>query len=102
VTPAGERALIRFGADLSPRGRGVKMFCRPCLDWSERRYHLSGHVGSEICRRCFELGWLVRVRDARAVTVTPSGRAGMRDTFGLDVGDGTIGRAGETVQALSA
>jgi DNA-binding transcriptional ArsR family regulator len=102
VTPGGEQMLTRFGVDLSPRGRGAKMFCRPCLDWSERRYHLAGHVGSEICRRCFELGWLARVRDARAVKVTASGRVGLRDTFGLEVGDGRIHTPSDAVRALSA
>src|SRR4051794_36470394 len=74
VTQEGERVLMRFGVNLAPRGRSTKMFCRPCLDWSERRYHLAGHVGSEICRCCFELGWLARVRDTRAVKVMASGR----------------------------
>jgi hypothetical protein len=46
-----------------------RFFCRPCLDWSERRYHLAGHVGAEICRRCLEIGWFKRER----VTHVPSG-----------------------------
>ena len=23
-----------------------RIFCRPCLDWSERRYHIAGQVGA--------------------------------------------------------
>src|SRR5262245_24339922 len=41
--------------------------CRPCLDWSEGRNHIAGHVGAEICRCCFERGWLVRQRGSRAI-----------------------------------
>ena len=44
VTAAGARFLTGFGADLRSRGR--RIFCRPCLDWSERRYHVAGLVGA--------------------------------------------------------
>ena len=83
VTDAGSKFLREFGVDLiSPSKR---IFCRPCLDWSERQYHLAGLVGSEIWRRCVELGWLVRGRDTRAVRVTPAGRTGLYQAFGLDL-----------------
>jgi DNA-binding transcriptional ArsR family regulator len=45
VTSSGERFLSEFGVDLKPRTR--RMFCQPCLDWSERRYHLKGLRGSD-------------------------------------------------------
>src|SRR5262245_61843750 len=85
VTEAGARFLARFGADLTLRSRSRRTFCRCCLDWSERRYHLAGLVGAEICRRLLELGWLARERDSRALRITASGRAGLYDTFGLDL-----------------
>jgi DNA-binding transcriptional ArsR family regulator len=93
VTDAGSRFLREFGAALvSPSKR---IFCRPCLDWSERRYHVAGLVGSEIWRRCAALGWLVRGRDTRAVRVTLVGRTGLHEAFGLDL------RQLETAQPLS-
>src|SRR5215472_13494315 len=49
VTDSGRRFLAGFGANLEARGR--RLFCRPCLDWSERRYHIAGLVGAEIQRR---------------------------------------------------
>jgi hypothetical protein len=83
VTDAGARLLTRFGADLHPRSN--RIFCRPCLDWSERRYHVAGLVGAEICRRCLELGWLIRERDSRALRLTAAGKAGLVDTFGVEL-----------------
>lgn len=85
VTPAGARFLGDFGVDLSAQSRGRRIFCRPCLDWSERRYHIAGHVGAEICRCCLERGWFVRERDSRALRSTPAGRAGLYASFGVDL-----------------
>jgi hypothetical protein len=59
------------------------VFCRPCLDWSERRPHLAGRVGAALACRCFELGWIERQRDTRAVAITGVGRDGFRSTFGF-------------------
>ena len=83
VTGSGAAFLTRFGIDLVPAPRSRRIFCRPCLDWSERRYHVAGHVGSEILRRCMELGWLNRARDHRSATITQAGRAGLLATFGI-------------------
>jgi DNA-binding transcriptional ArsR family regulator len=83
VTDSGTEFLQEFGADLVATPGSRRIFCRPCLDWSERRYHVAGLVGSEIRRRCFELGWLQCERDTRAVRVTAIGRAGLCDRFGM-------------------
>jgi DNA-binding transcriptional ArsR family regulator len=83
VTRAGARFLTKFGADLNSKAGSRRIFCRACLDWSERRYHVAGLVGAEIWRRCLELGWLSRQRHTRAVTLTAAGRRGLRDMFGV-------------------
>jgi DNA-binding transcriptional ArsR family regulator len=90
VTDAGISFLTEFDADLISRTRSRRIFCRPCLDWSERRYHLAGLVGAAILRRCLELGWLVRERDTRAIRVTLAGRKGLRDTFGLNMNEAAV------------
>jgi len=91
ITETGARFLTGFGVDLTSQPRNRRIFCRPCLDWSERRYHVAGHVGSEICRCCLQLGWFARERDSRALRLTPAGTAGLRDTFGVVVSDRGLG-----------
>jgi DNA-binding transcriptional ArsR family regulator len=83
LTDGGRRFLAAFGADLTSASRGKRIFCKPCLDWSERRYHLAGWVGAEICRCCADVGWIVRERDTRAVRLTSTGRAGLSGLFGI-------------------
>ena len=82
LTPAGKRFLAKFGATLHSTA-SRRIFCRPCLDWSERRYHIAGLVGAEICRCCVDKGWVRRQRDSRAITMTPAGRRGLRETLGV-------------------
>ena len=83
VTAAGARFLSKFGAALTAKAATRRIFCRACLDWSERRYHVAGFVGAEIWRCCVDRGWLAQPRGTRAVRVTPAGRRGLRETIGV-------------------
>ncbi|HEY1473727.1 MAG TPA: helix-turn-helix transcriptional regulator [Pseudolabrys sp.] len=85
LTKTGQRFLSQFGATLNPASGSRRIFCRPCLDWSERRYHIAGHVGAEICRCCLDRGWVARQRGSRAMRLTPAGRRELRETFGIDL-----------------
>jgi DNA-binding transcriptional ArsR family regulator len=85
VTASGTHFLSAFGAVLEPKSGSRRIFCRPCLDWSERRFHVAGHVGAEIQRCCLQRGWLRQDRDTRIVHVTPAGQIGLRKTFGIDL-----------------
>ncbi|HEY4142477.1 MAG TPA: helix-turn-helix transcriptional regulator [Pseudolabrys sp.] len=82
VTATGMALMQRLGIDLNPNKKG-RMLCRPCLDWSERRLHLAGTVGTALCAHCFEAGWIRRVDGTRAVTVTVKGQKGLREVFGI-------------------
>ena len=83
VTASGARFLAAFGVDLTPRTR--RLFCQPCLDWSERRYHVKGLVGARILNRLLELGWLKSVPGSRALQLTSSGRAGLSEIFRIEI-----------------
>jgi DNA-binding transcriptional ArsR family regulator len=86
VTDTGRRFLCEFGATLEAGVRGKRIFCRACLDWSERRYHVAGFVGAEL-QRCFlERGWIVRGRETRALSITTAGKIGLSETFDVDLG----------------
>src|SRR4051812_14429817 len=41
LTDSGARLLMHFGAVLTPKGNSRRIYCRPCLDWSERRHHVA-------------------------------------------------------------
>jgi DNA-binding transcriptional ArsR family regulator len=85
LSESGVVFLEKFGIDLAAARSRRRIFCRPCLDWTERRPHLGGTVGAVLARRCFDLKWVQRTRDSRALIVTPEGRRGLADRFGLSV-----------------
>jgi DNA-binding transcriptional ArsR family regulator len=84
VTKSGHTFLRDFGAEPAA---GKRVFCRPCLDWSERRPHIAGRLGRALAERCFELGWIARGRNSRAVTITEAGREGFAARFGVALPD---------------
>ena len=88
VTDGGLALLDRLEIDVDAlsarRGkRAARIVCRPCLDWSERRPHLAGAVGTAICNHSFAKGWIRRKDGTRAVTVTPKGQRIFREEFGM-------------------
>ena len=75
VTGSGRRFFSDFGIAVEDlRGRR-RPLCRPCLDWSERRHHLGGSLGSALLNRFFDLKWARRDPASRAVHFSPRGRA---------------------------
>ncbi len=83
VTENGSRFLAEFGIDLIAAGARRRHFFRSCLDWTERRPHIGGAVGAALANRCFDLGWTERMKNSRAVIITPLGRRGFSETFSI-------------------
>jgi DNA-binding transcriptional ArsR family regulator len=67
-------------AELRSRSRPL---ARACLDWTERRPHLAGLAGAQLCARFRENGWIRGVGSGRAVRTTPAGDAALSDLLGL-------------------
>jgi hypothetical protein len=74
VTKAGRSFFTGFGIDVEALEHGRRPLCRVCLDWSERRYHIAGALGSQLLGRLFEKGWARREKNSRIVHFTPKGR----------------------------
>lgn len=85
LSAEGEQAFCRFGIDMEAlRGARRQLACG-CLDWSERRFHLGGALGAALLQSLVERKWLLRGQQARVLQLTPRGRAGLKDAFGVEV-----------------
>lgn len=82
VTGAGKRFFADFGIALDDLGGRRRPLCRPCLDWSERRHHLGGSLGSALLTRFFHLKWARREPDTRVVRFSPRGLAAFESFLG--------------------
>ncbi|MGH8639922.1 MAG: ArsR/SmtB family transcription factor [Burkholderiales bacterium] len=85
LTDSGRALLVRIGMDIESmagRGKSARVLCRPCIDWSERRPHLAGALGTALCSHSFGENWIRHVRGTRAVAITPKGQRVFREIFG--------------------
>ena len=87
ITTAGIRFFTEFGIELPALRTSRRHFCRLCFDWTERRPHIAGALGAATTKRYFDLGWMERMQRSHAVIVTPLGRRGFRETFGVDTSE---------------
>jgi len=83
LSSTGERMFATLGIDTQALASQKRAFCRACLDWSERRYHLAGALGAALLARFVELKWAKRARDSRVLTVTATGERELAKVFGV-------------------
>jgi DNA-binding transcriptional ArsR family regulator len=74
VSDSGRAWFRELGISIPARDGAGESVARRCLDWTERRSHLSGALGVALARRLAELKWIAPVRNSRAVRVTLEGR----------------------------
>ena len=87
MAPGGAAEFGGFGIDVDRLERRTRPLLRPCLDWSERRYHLAGSLGAALTSSLVTRGWITTREASRIVTVTKAGQAGLRDWLGIDLAE---------------
>ncbi len=87
VTADGAKWLAAWEIDERQLHKGRRKFACTCLDWSERRYHLAGALGASVAAKFFEKGWVARIDGTRAIRITTSGQKGLKEQFGIKMGN---------------
>lgn len=77
LTDAGRTLVAALGIDPLPAA-ARRPLCRHCLDWSERRHHLAGALGTALLARFQQLGWARRVPGSRVLAFSADGEAALR------------------------
>jgi hypothetical protein len=85
LTCSGEKRLREFGIDIDKLREASRPLTRACLDWSEQREHLAGALGAAIYHELLIRRWITRMPEPRIIRLTPAGRIGTADVFGLTV-----------------
>jgi len=73
VTRYGREKLAEIDLDIDSLPPGNRPLCRACLDWSERRPHLAGHLGKAILDHLIARSWARRVPASRIINFTSEG-----------------------------
>jgi len=87
LTFDGVAFLERLGLDIDggpanpASNQRKRAFCRPCMDWSERRPHVAGAVGRSLFELFLDRRWIHRTPASRAVAITASGAGAFERHF---------------------
>jgi DNA-binding transcriptional ArsR family regulator len=81
LSESGAARFRALGVDVDAAARQRRVFCRPCLDWGERRDHLAGALGAALLQRLYELRWAARVEGSRVVEFSAVGEHNLRAAF---------------------
>jgi DNA-binding transcriptional ArsR family regulator len=85
VTDAGKKWFNGLGIDTPLLVQQRRVFARPCLDWSERRYHLAGSLGAAFLDFLLSGDYMRRVKNSRAVIITSIGQGYLYDILKIDL-----------------
>jgi DNA-binding transcriptional ArsR family regulator len=81
----GHAGLAALGVDLDAAHSARRRFAYGCLDWSERRMHLAGALGSALLKALRARHWLESEPDNRALTIAPRGRRELGQRFQIEI-----------------
>jgi DNA-binding transcriptional ArsR family regulator len=84
LTRDGEDFAGQFGVDLAILSKSRRPLCKSCLDWSSRRTHLAGSLGTALLNRFYDLGWASRVDGSRVVAFSAKGERLLLAKFGAN------------------
>lgn len=79
VTTKGADWLARLGVQMKTLQQSKRHLARRCLDWTERRPHVSGALGAALLKHFLAEGWLARNKGSRALRVTLKGQRWFRE-----------------------
>lgn len=79
VTTKGADWLAKLGVQMETLQQSKRHLARRCLDWTERRPHVSGALGAALLKHFLAEGWLARNKGSRALRVTLKGQRWFRE-----------------------
>ncbi|HEY4148973.1 MAG TPA: hypothetical protein VGM41_08590, partial [Chitinophagaceae bacterium] len=84
LTPRAAPFFAGLGIDTTALQQQRRAFARRCLDWSERKFHLSGALGAALLGQMLERDWLRKTQHSRAIVITSKGRKALAERFNIE------------------
>jgi len=73
ISTKGEKWFSDFGINHEDLKKQRRIFLKPCLDWSERKNHIAGSIGSSLLDKMITDDWLRKTKNSRAIQITGKG-----------------------------
>lgn len=74
ISSEGEKWFSDFGINIEDAQKQKRIFLKPCLDWSERRNHIAGSIGTLLLNKMLNEDWIRRTANSRAIVITGKGK----------------------------
>jgi DNA-binding transcriptional ArsR family regulator len=85
LTTKGRKWFHTMQIDTDELQQQRRSFLRPCLDWSERRYHMAGSLAAALLDKMLLQDWLRKTRNSRAIVVTAKGQKNLYEKLKIAV-----------------
>lgn len=86
ITPQGEQFFKKHDINVKQLQKNKRHFAKPCLDWTEREYHLAGSLGSALLTYFLENRLILRSKKkSRVIVLTTKGKQWLYSTFSLQM-----------------
>lgn len=85
ITQEGRLFFDQFHIDIIELQLKKKIFAKTCLDWSERKHHLGGLLGTAFLSKMLVLGWMVKEQGSRNITITPRGKLKLKKLLDINI-----------------
>ncbi len=85
ITKNGNEWFDNLGIDLTVLRNKKRKFAFPCLDWSERKFHIGGALGAGFLNFMLDNDWIRRIQHSRAIIITHKGKIGLKEKLNLEI-----------------
>lgn len=74
ITPKGRKFFLSLNIDCDALQKQKRHFAKPCLDFTERRYHMAGSLANALLEYCLQQRLVIRSKKInRALIITSKG-----------------------------
>lgn len=85
ITQEGRLFFDQFHIDIIELQLKKRIFAKTCLDWSERKHHLGGLLGTALLSKMLVLGWMIREEGSRNIQITPRGKLELKRLLDINI-----------------
>ena len=85
ITAKGLKWFTSMDINIDELKQQRRALVRPCLDWSERRHHIAGSLGSALLDKMLSADWIRKTKNSRAMVITAKGQKAFCENFKINV-----------------